>query len=219
VLSAGLSQGSYLGEASFPTERGERITLPTLGPAYDATWTVQLMRADGNGMAHFRLVFESKNSSLLHLRLNPTKQTFMAVAKPLTNEADLVEAQNRLASGSVWQEEEEWCYQAQIVSSVKLFEQVEGARLRGYAEPGSKVTLILPLRMRTSGRGWTYRQTVNVSDEGSFELISPYPTETTTGLDSELVGPARIEIGTTAVEVRITESSVQRGDIIKVDEN
>lgn len=216
VLNAGLSRGSYMAEASFTTERGERITLPTLGPAYDATWTVQLMREDGNGMSYFRLVFESQDSSLLHLRVNPSSQSFMAVAQPLLHEAELMEARNRVANGRVWQDGTDWCYQAQVISSVKLFEQVPGARLQGHGEPGTKVTLSLPMRMRTSGRNWTYRQTVSVSNEGNFELISPYPTESTSGLDAEPVGPAKIEIGTKVVDVRISESSVQAGETVHV---
>ena len=218
VQNAGLSQRNYVGQGSFRTANGQLITLPTLGRNYEATFAVQLMRHDGNGMAHFRLVYESRAVSLIHLRVNQTAQTFMAVAQPITDAEARQEIEARLTKTEAWKEGAEWRYQGQIIANVKLFEQVPGARLQGQADPGTLVTLSVPLRLRTSGRVWTYRQQVRANPEGKFEFTCPYSTEATFGQDIEATGPARLSGDFGSTPVNIPETAVQAADIILVFE-
>lgn len=217
ALNAGLRQSDYMGESSFLTDDRKQVRLPTLGPIYDQTWAVQLMRADGNGMSHFRLIFESQAASLLHLRFDPEARTFMPVAKPLLDDTAVAEARARIATAEAWREGPAWHYQAQIVADVKLFEQVAGARLRGHTEPGRRVTLTMPLRSHTSGRTWTYRQSVLAKPDGSFELITPYSTETIPKYDVNPDGPTQLDLVGTTLELSIPEAAVLNGGEIEVN--
>ena len=72
---------------------------------------------------------------------------------------------------------DEIVYEGSIGPSVKIFEQVPGARLTGMASPGATVEARLDLVARESGERLTYRRAATADATGRFEVIVPYPTE------------------------------------------
>ena len=124
----------------------------------------------------------------------------------------------------LWKENEANAYFGHVLAAVKIFEQVEGARIEGLAPPGSSVSLEIPLRLRTGGRGWMYRQTCSAGKDGRFQMTEPYATETITESDVEPIGPATLSLegatlaGTVQSSpkavLKITESAVQLGDLV-----
>jgi len=62
------------------------------------------------------------------------------------------------------------------IPCVKIFEFVKGARLRGRARRGMKVTASVEVATNR-GRIFRYAVSTRVADDGSFELIVPYSTK------------------------------------------
>jgi asparagine N-glycosylation enzyme membrane subunit Stt3 len=123
----------------------------------------------------------------------------------------------------LWKENEMDAYLGHLLAAVKIFEQVEGAKVEGRAPAGSTVVLQIPLRLRTSGRAWLYRQSSRADATGRFQLTIPYSTELAPGTDLEPTGqasltvegpPAKTDGGPAPENVVLTipETAVQNGD-------
>ena len=63
-----------------------------------------------------------------------------------------------------------------IVSSVKTYERVDGATITGSAEPGETVVVAVPIEAN-SDRPFTYVQSTEADEDGSFEITVPYATD------------------------------------------
>ena len=221
--TVGLKAKDYYGRASFLDRQGRQVGVPTLGPAYDSAFATRLLVQDGNGLSHFRLVFESRQRSFLRMTVYPGTKAVLPTATTLYREAQQTTASNDIGFG-LWQEYRAYAYFGHLLAAVKIFEQVEGARIEGLAPPGSSVSLEIPLRLRTSGRGWRYRQTCSVGKDGRFQMTEPYATETIPESDVETTGPATLALesvpsvgtvqGSSKAVLTITELEVQRGDLV-----
>jgi asparagine N-glycosylation enzyme membrane subunit Stt3 len=148
----------------------------------DAAFATRLLLEDGNGFAHFRLIFESRQQSFLRL-------TYDARAKGILPRASLVLSAELHAAAvedlrrGLWKENGADAYLGHLLAAVKLFEQVEGARIEGQALPGTTVAFELPVQLITSGRRWTYRQSCRADSGGHFQLVVPYSTDRAAGTD------------------------------------
>jgi len=94
-----------------------------------------------------------------------------------------------------------------LVSRVKVFERVEGARVEGTADPGSEVLLQIPV-VTDAGRRFEYRASVHPGDDGAFAVVVPYPTGTSGEVSAQ---PARITTSRCSLEVTIPEGEVLGG--------
>lgn len=221
----GFKPEDFYGRRTFVDGQGRSIGVPTLGPAYDAAFATRLLLEDGNGLAHFRLVFESRQQSFLRMTLEPRSTLIKPQASLVLNEA-IRDAAIRDMRLGLWKENGESAYLGHLLAAVKIFEQVEGAKLEGRAPAGSTVVLRIPLRLRTSGRAWEYRQSCRVEADGRFRLTVPYGTEPAAGTDLEPTGQAFLTleslpavadgIQSSPKEIlTIPESAVQQGDRVK----
>lgn len=116
----------------------------------------------------------------------------------------------------------------QPVSFVKVFEYVEGARIKGTATNGSLIEISTGITTNQE-RNFTYSLETTANDDGSFEFIVPYSTEGPiaggTNFDAS-ISPYTIRAGhfenETIVwdvekEVRVPEGAVMDGKTINVD--
>lgn len=209
--TAGIGPERYEGEGEFIDADYARRLLPTLGQGYDDAFAVRLLRSDGTGLGHFRLVYESRQEVFLRLVWDPVTGALGPQAAPVTSSEERARWVSRSMARVVWKEGGRWAYQGRVLAAVKIFEQVEGARVTGRAEAGASVTLRLPLRMRTSGRSFIYERTARAGDGGEFELVCPHATEAVEGRDVESTGPAELVWAGGRGRVRITEEAVQGG--------
>ncbi len=218
----GLKAADYFGRTTFVNGSGNSIGVPTLGPAYDAAFATRLLREDGNGYSHFRLIFESRQQSFLRFTHDPSVKAIFPRASLVSTDAHRAAANQNLFLG-LWQEGSASAYLGHLLAAIKLFEQVEGAKLEGRAPAGSTVVLQIPLRLRTSGRAWQYRQSCRADATGRFLMVVPYATEPAAGTDVEPAGEASLILegvsgGTSLTTeslravVHIDESAVQNGD-------
>jgi len=222
IATVGLKQADYYGRGTFVDARGHTMSVPTLGPAYDAAFATRLLLQDGDGFSHFRLVFESREQSFLRLTFDASGNHLLARATAMRTEALRAEAARVMQVG-LWKENGADAYLGHLLAAVKIFEQVEGAKVEGRAPAGAAVTFDLPLRLRTSGRSWHYRQTARADSEGRWKMIVPYATEPVVGTDLEPAAEATIVLGDGLSaptpgapdrRVKISESAVQNGEIV-----
>lgn len=221
-MTVGLQAKDFYGRTHFFNGAGRNIGVPTLGPAYDSAFATRLLIGDGNGLAHFRLIFESQQQSFLRFVCHPQVKVIEPRASLVLTPA-LREAAIQNMWHGLWKENEMDAYLGHLLAAVKIFEQVEGARLAGRAPAGSNVVLQIPLRLRTSGRAWLYRQSIQADARGRFQLTVPYSTEPAPGTDLEPTGPASLFLeapptGTAPatvpeqISLTIPETAVQNGD-------
>lgn len=218
----GLKPEEFYGRTTFANGLGNNIGVPTLGAAYDTAFATRLLLEDGNGLSHFRLIFESRQQSFLRMTCAPGVKAIIPRASLVRTEAMRAEANESLRLG-LWKERGDNAYLGHLLAAVKLFEQVEGARVEGRAPPGSTVAVLIPLRLRTSGRAWQYRQSCQVAADGRFRLTVPYATEPGPGTDVEPAGEAQLVLeglpagagGLPAAPrqiLTVPESAVQNGE-------
>lgn len=216
INTAGINPARYSGREVFYDRDRNRITAPTFGTAYDSVFAVRLFRHDGEGLVHFRLIYESPAESFIYSYFNPATKGLKLATETVDSVARGKELRNRLAAVSAWQEADGWAYQGQLLASVKLFEQVEGARLTGRADPAVPITLSIPLLIVSSGRTFTYQQTVRADIDGTFEIICPYSTEALSASGVEMAGLATLSWPEGSVNVEIPEAAVQQGTVVPV---
>jgi len=214
LSTIGLRLEDYYGRGTFVDGRHHTMSVPTLGPLYDQAFATRLLLHDGDGFAHFRLIFESREQSFLRMTYDANGRHLMAHASLLRTAEDLAVAREDLRRG-LWKEGEADAYLGHVLAAVKIFEQVEGAKIAGTAPAGSTVTLEIPLRLRSSGRTWQYHQSVTTNAAGRFKLVVPYATEIAAGTDLIPIGRAALFLGpgapTTQRNLSIPEAAVQSG--------
>ncbi|MFC7115397.1 hypothetical protein ACFQH2_11195 [Natronoarchaeum sp. GCM10025703] len=87
-----------------------------------------------------------------------------------------------LRSAEGWQQASQYTEQLEtqenraLVSSVKTYERVDGATITGDAAAGEDVVVALPLESDT-GRPFTYVQSAEAGENGTFEITVPYATD------------------------------------------
>ena len=180
-----------------------------LGDAYKATFAYQLLVNDGNGLSHFRLVYESPQRMELSLSVDQRARRMRPVTRLIpAGESD--ETPIVPPAGDVQ------ILSSHRLASVKLFEQVAGVRLAGTAPAGARIECELPLRASATGRRFTYRNFTRADEAGRFELVVPYATEAvpTSGVQAEseakVWGPDGVR------RIQILESQVQAGERIEL---
>jgi dolichyl-diphosphooligosaccharide--protein glycosyltransferase len=134
---------------------------------YDTT-LAKLYFDDANQMSTYRLVHENEKFSAVGVLPTGNGGQTWATSGPITTgwnqslQTQLQIQQNPNVN-------------AQMTSTVKTFERVEGATLTGEAEPNQTVVVAVDLRTNAD-RPFTYTQSVETGDDGTFEVTVPYAT-------------------------------------------
>lgn len=215
LLTLRADKSRYAGRESFVDGEGRRVTVPTLGRAYTDSFAYRLLVEDGSGLGHFRLVFESRRQSLLRLVYDRDRHFLDPRATLLRDDAQHADALAKVAQ-KLWREDDHDAFLGHVLASVKIFEQVAGARLHGQARPGAPVRLELTFRLQTSGRTGTWRQSTIADGQGAFELIVPYATEATPASDLHVTGALEVSSDGEIRAVTIPEAAVLSGAGIRL---
>ena len=96
----------------------------------------------------------------------------------------------------------------------RIFEIVPGATLEGVTDPGTAVTLRLPLRSGNAS-DFEYQARAQGDHAGHFSFRVPYSTEATSAAVAA-TGAYRIEAGFLRAEIRVSEEAIRSGARIPV---
>jgi dolichyl-diphosphooligosaccharide--protein glycosyltransferase len=200
------------------------------GHRYAELISAQLYLRDGNGLEHYRMVYQSPHRSYLRYiseRISledPNRISTRLETTPVNSEEhlELFEIEASYYVSLIGEDGLVYSYGGVILPSVKIFEIVEGAEVVGETTPFSTIELEIMLRSRSDDGEINYTQRGNADRNGQFSLTIPYATTNmNTGVVSR--GPARIylisgenERRTLLTEITISEEDVQSGSRIEV---
>ncbi|MEW6358587.1 MAG: STT3 domain-containing protein [Planctomycetota bacterium] len=102
------------------------------------------------------------------------------------------------------------------IPSLKIFEFVEGAKLRGRAQPGASVAASVDV-ITNRGRTFRYIALTSAAEDGSFALVAPYST-TGCPYRTQAVTSYTISSGTASLALEVPEEALA-GQIVKCDLN
>src|SRR5262249_22446075 len=169
---------------------GHELRLWTFAKHYPKTMISRLYRGNGDGLAHFRLVYESPDRSASY---------FTASASPggtsVTRRSALIDpvrdkAWHQIAAaGKPAATPSGLVYDVSISPTVKVFEVVPGAVLEGRAEPGATVEPTLELRAAAAKEVVRYHRTATADETGHYLLTVAYPTDVLSDTDVVAASP------------------------------
>ncbi|WP_440764018.1 oligosaccharyl transferase, archaeosortase A system-associated [Natronorubrum sp. DTA7] len=226
---------------------GDEQGLPAPNENYDNTTIASLYHDDADGMEHYRLVHENDDYAFVgamqigqsirpHYSLEFSRlgidTGWSEVAETYAAELEEARANDEVYQGiggaPMWD--------AEVVSTVKTYERVEGATITGQVDDEENVladdaTVTAEVELETeSGRTFTYEQTADVADDGSFELTVPYATNDELGVDDgytnssveALDGEYDVTVGEPGEggfegQIEVPETAVVQGDSVTVD--
>lgn len=204
--------------------------LPVPGEPYESSTTNRLYGDDAEGMGSYRLVHESPRmtliGSIVDVQANEIRRFNRVLNRMSPDQArdrfgslsfDTGDRANELGGGR-------WLYDAHLESTVKVFEKVPGARLRGTTEPGQQVTATLSLVASTTGRSFAYRTSTIAGSDGGFELTVPYATSEPVPINRggtrysvRADGPYAVETGSgNATTAFVPDRTVLDGGVVQV---
>jgi asparagine N-glycosylation enzyme membrane subunit Stt3 len=205
------------GEAPF---RGVKIPLWVYNDRFYASIGSRLYDRNGDGLAHFRLVYVSPEHTALAYISRPDAEGSGHISRHATVIAD--PNQERLWTQVVRSTkpvdvQNSIVYQAEIEPSVKVFEVVRGAHLVGTAAPGSHVEVLLDLRAAEGRQQVHYHRTGAADASGRFDIVVPYPTQGDPTSDVTAAGPYVVEIdGVGKKRVLVTIADVELGRSVEM---
>jgi len=212
----------------------QNTTLSVPSQTFRETMLSRLYFGDAAGLSHYRLVHEVDSYSVVGGYLSQSR------AGPFTtlrygwswDQAQQTAAQLRQASffgQALRAGQNAYIYDADVESTVKTFERVEGATLTGEAEPNESVIVTVPIETSTN-RTFRYSQQTTASTDGTFEITVPYPTNNELGPADGYTDAAAVANGTytvraggfrqpraQATDVSVPEPAIYDGSTIDVD--
>ena len=99
------------------------------------------------------------------------------------------------------------------IKTIKIFEYVKGAKIKGYASSGTKISLSLEITTNQD-RKFIY-ENETTADNGVFEIMVPYSTGKQEESDV-LAGEYVIKIKDKIVKVKVLEQDVLQGKTIEI---
>ncbi len=170
---------------------------------YQDTMVSSLYLEDADGLEHYRLVHETAQFSIVGAGVEIDERSGQVIPQMSTADrlradwnswndveelAGQVEMANQTNQAIPFDEDGTYYHNAQITSSLKTFERVDGATFTGavdddeLADENATVTAAVDLETGTD-RPFTYTQEVDLADDGTFELTVPYATNEERGVD------------------------------------
>lgn len=206
---------------------GKAAQVLGVGPAYAETMMARLYDDDAYGLSHYRLVYEHPSYVAVGSVAADNGQgrcvhdVIPSRSCPISISNEAIEDWRADPSRAVRLGDDAHAYDLAVQSRLKLFERVEGARIKGMVEPGALVTAQMVLVLtQPSGpeRSWEHRVTTTADAGGAFELVWPYPTQeplpTAEGGTNEIVRAASkllVRSDALSVELDVPERAVVEG--------
>ncbi|MFP9192592.1 oligosaccharyl transferase, archaeosortase A system-associated [Natrialbaceae archaeon A-CW1-1] len=195
-------------ESDMANVEGQELEVSTTNEQYRNTMLASLYLDDAEGMEHYRLVHESNWFSIVgsEIHVLPNGQAFDITAsserfgaptgynEQIQNIDAMLEGASAANEATLFQQNyqiegmltTQYVYNAEVVSSVKTFERVDGATISGTVdgEVGDADRVYAQVELETNaGRTFTYTQQAEVNEDGTYELTVPYATDNTLGPD------------------------------------
>jgi dolichyl-diphosphooligosaccharide--protein glycosyltransferase len=192
--------------------RGQDVTRRLYGPLYDNSITARLYNRNGEGLSHYRLVFESSEESFLTYQ---TETTTRIEQYPIRDAEQKAQFEDFVRRGVV-ASPQGIVHDGWITSTVKIFEVVKGSVIAGTEQPGSEIRAELLLESEASARQIPYTATALVGPGGTFEIRVPYATSRGPFTQITPKGPYRlyriVEADTTLIgTVDISDAQINDG--------
>ena len=220
AVKAGRQVGAYTGSRQVITPEGQPAVVSTYGPAYNRSMAARLYRHDGQGLRHYRLVYESPSQA--YLGYESTNGRIALKSYFLRNQAEK-DRSATISETPIISTPMGLLYDGVTTAAVKVFEVVPGVFLQGKTTPGAAIRAGATLYNAKTGHTWAYAQTTKADASGIYTLVLPYPTEPSTGTDVQLKGlfelSQRIPPDTAFTRIApfaIPEAAVRAGDTLSV---
>lgn len=206
---------------------GYEVELFTFGERFLRSIAARLYLGDAQELGRFRLIYESPHQSYSTYRMR-VQQRGRGLATMFKREVREIntpqeyEAFSGFAAAGIVETEDGLLYEGEVLSSVKVFENVKGVTLAGSAEPGQIVRARITLRVQPTGRVLEYRRTLEVGPDSRFELMLAHSTERSpTGTAVVAESPCRVYVRrgqgfSQVAELEISEDQVQSGSVIEL---
>ena len=216
---AGKSVKDYQRPLHVAKVEGHQLNLWAFGNHYPHTMISRLYMADGNGLAHYRLIYQSPEKSVLF---------FVGTAAPgdqtsVTRRSAIIDATNEsswrqiIAAGKPAAVAGGIIYDASIQPTVKVFEVVPGAILDGTATPGATVEARLTVRSKASRETIHYSRSATAEADGHYQITVAAATEDDPDSDVLALGPyAVVSGGTSLGSARVAVEDVRKGGRVTV---
>jgi len=175
IQMAGASVADFV--EIFPSAALEGKRLMRYSARFTRGMSSRLYERDGDDLGHFRLVYASPDRTLLAYHAPRGDGLIARKATRLTDDHDEARWRRALGDGKPLVLPDEVIYEGEIGPSVKIFEEVPGARLVGTAPAGALVEARLTLLARAAATRVAYHRAVAADITGRFEVVVPYPTE------------------------------------------
>lgn len=197
---------------------GSELRLWLFAKRYPRTMISKLYVGNGDGLAHFRLIYESPERSASY---------FTAAASPggtsVTRRSTLIDPAHDkawhqiAAAGKPAQTTNGLVYDVSISPTVKVFEIVPGAVLEGTADPGATVEITLELRAAAAKEVVRYHRAAAADETGHYLLTVAYPTDVTSDTDVVAASPYFImSNGKSIGSARVPSAAVRAGSRVPV---
>ena len=212
VLQAGGTLDDYQGRVTKKNaQTGVNTEVITYGSNYENSIAVQLFKKDGDGLDHYRLVYDSPTYSMITFCQNAGQIKVLEL--PINTQQEM-NSYSAMLGPDVYSTSLGPCYESYISPRVKIFEVVQGVRITGKAAPSTLVSLKLNLKSTNSNRTFVYSNHASADGDGNFEIIAPYPT------GEQLTGTAIGSVGDYELTYRSSEDpSVQDTQNFSVTED
>jgi asparagine N-glycosylation enzyme membrane subunit Stt3 len=227
---AGRSTDDYRAAAG-RLKLSERHAIPlySFGEPYSRSIAARLYMENGTGLAHYRLVFASRQRSFLAYVARILKKggrvgaAIRRQALPIRSLEERLHYERILARGGIVRVPGlGYVFQGAITARVKVFERVRGARIAGRTLPDASVQARLELRP-PGHRPFEYRTETRADAQGRYELVVPYATDRSGPTGVRALSEGRVILlapgGRPKLEqpVAISEQDVQSGGRIELD--
>ena len=197
-----------------PTNDGRVELLPRFNDFYTQTLLGRMYTLNGDGLKHFREVFESEDQSYLRYFKRPNGALGVLSDPAPSSGPELDEMVERVrVSPPPWNEGDTRVYGALLMPTVKIFEQVKGARVVLVDSRLLEASVTLELEAFPSGRRFAYTQEGERTSADSLEFRLPYSHDAgpmvmviPTGpylLEASLIGGGKLETKFTVPEEAI----------------
>ncbi|MEZ5331570.1 MAG: hypothetical protein R2991_05865 [Thermoanaerobaculia bacterium] len=210
ALSAGVAS-----EVEVSTDRALRsVPWPVVGPGptYRRSLAARLCR--GARMGHYRLIWQSPDRRTNVVRLERREGDGAAMFRARLDTLSEVPP-TLLSIGEAVLDAEAVLYDPRPTPAASIFEIVRGARVRGTARPGARVTASLPLDLG-NGHKMPYRRVARAGPDGRFRLLLSQPTVVEAHRSAvRPLGAYRVEVdGTAVAELEVRPGQVRDGAVI-----
>lgn len=172
------TRADYLQDFKQVNLKGARVRLWVYSDLYRKSMINLLYADDGAALAHYRMVYASRQKS--------------ALAYVATMNGGMAQIRRHATLLNTPEEERSWrgalarpepvetawgmVYEGFVTPSVKVFEHVKGAQLVGDAPPGAEVTAELGVRSTDASLTIHYRRTAVADSAGRYAITVAYPT-------------------------------------------